>query len=72
MYSQLATENYKDTNALLDSIVGVDLFDEMENFHPLSDEVVDLTEILMAATPRLSIWEAQELAERMLAVFGRK
>ena len=71
MYSQLATENYKGTRAVLDNIVEVDLFDEMENFQTLSDEVVELTETLMAATPKLSIWEAQELAERMLAVFGR-
>jgi len=72
MYSQLAAENSKETRALLDSIVEVDLFDEMENFQTLSDEVVELTEVLMAATPKLSIWEAQELAERMLAVFAPK
>ena len=72
MPSQLVTENYKGIRVILDSDVEIDWVDEMDNFHALSNEVTELTEVLMDVSPRLSNMEARELAVRMLVVFGCK
>ena len=64
MYSQSAIEDYRETGSIIrDSDVSVT---ELDIF--ARDNSVELSEFLMAAAPRLSSWEAQQLESRLLAL----
>jgi len=70
MYSH-AIEDYRETTVVSGSIIRDSdvLVSELDCF--AKDNNVELTDFLMAAAPRISGSEAQQLAGRLMALFER-
>jgi len=67
MFSPSAIENYRTTTAIPDSIIRDSDVSVAELDSFAKDNNVELTDFLMAAAPRISSREAQQLTGQLLA-----
>ena len=70
MECRLANDNHREAMSTMTSTTDFDDHDEMLDINVLSDEFVEMTEVIMQTSPRMPVWEARKLALRMLALFA--